>query len=153
MTAFIHNVAPGMPATSQRIPGADGWYPPANNIVTIGNGIGGGSQMSFYDVLTGYQIEKFNFNLIQYGPVAQLCFEVSGSLTNGSYFGIIIDDLQICKVGVTTDPRFIKPTTIAQSINYNDYRDLIFMDPIGGIGGLTPIEIDDTGSWDWDPYG
>lgn len=152
MTAFIHNIAPTMPATTaQRFPGADGWYPPANNIVTIGNGLGGGSQMSFYDVLTGYQIEKFNFNLIQYGPVAQLCFEVSGSLADNSYFGIIIDDLQICKVGVTTDPRFIKPTTIAQAINYQDYRDLIFMDPIGGTGGFIPIE--DTGSWDPGFYG
>lgn len=114
MTAFIHDVSSTMP--SLRTDGAAGWYPPDNNIVKIGNGYGGGTIMSFYDVLTGYQIEKFNFNLIQYGHPAQLCFEASGSLADSSYFGIIIDDLQICKVGVTTDSRFIKPTSISQDI-------------------------------------
>ena len=138
MTAFIHNVLPNIPAaTAQRVPGASGWYPPANNIVILGNGLEGGQVMSFYDILTGYQVEKFNFNLIQYGFPAQLCLEASGSLANGSYFGVIVDDLQICKVGVTTDSRFIKPVTIAQSVyTYDTY------DP----GNFVPIF--DTGSFD-----
>lgn len=115
LSVFIHNVQSQAPTPTGRIAGASGWYPPDNNIVKIGHGYQGGPQMSFYDVQTGYQIERFNFNVIQYGYPAQLCLEASGSLTDSSFFGIIIDDLQICKIGVTTDPRFIKPTTIAQN--------------------------------------
>lgn len=109
LRAFIHNVNTQIPSASARIPGASGWYPPDNNIVTIGNSYNGSPAISFYDIQTGYLIEKFNFNLIQYGFPAQLCFEASGSLTADNYFGIIIDDIQICKVGVTTDKNFIKP--------------------------------------------
>jgi len=116
MTAFIHNVLPQIPSSSARIPGADGWYPPANNIVTIGNQYNGGPEMSFVDIQTGYYVEKFNFNLIQYGYPAQMCLEVSGSLSDNAYFGIIVDEFEMCKVGVTTDARFIKPTSIAATI-------------------------------------
>jgi hypothetical protein len=116
MTAFIHNVIPQIPSSSARIPGADGWYPPTNNIVTIGNQYNGGPEMTFVDIQTGYFVEKFNFNLIQYGYPAQLCLEVSGSLADSKYFGIIVDEFEMCKVGVTTDARFIKPTSIATTI-------------------------------------
>lgn len=109
LRAFIHNVDIQIPSASARIPGAPGWYPPDNNIVTIGNGYSSSPIMSFNDLQTGFRLEKFNFNLIQYGYPAQLCFEASGSLVDSAYFGIIIDDIQICKVGVTSDIRFIKP--------------------------------------------
>lgn len=119
MTAFIHNVIPQIPSSSQRIAGADGWYPPENNIVYIGHGWNNGPQMVFNDPQSGYLIEKFNFNLVQYGYPAQLCLEVSGSLATNAYFGVIVDDVQICKVGVTSDPRFIKPTNTVQTIVNN----------------------------------
>ena len=107
LSAFIHNVTPQIPSSSARAPGADGWYPPDNAIVKIGNGYNGGPTMTFIETQTGYLVEKFNFNVIQYGYPAQLCLEASGSTTTG--FGIIVDDIQICKIGVTTDPAFLKP--------------------------------------------
>lgn len=122
MNVFIHNVIPQIPSSSARVAGADGWYPPTNNIVTIGNSYGGGPALSFYDIQTGYQIEKFNFNVVQYGYPAQLCIEAQGDLTSNTYFGIILNDLEICKVGVTTDPNFIKPATIAQTTLNNPYN-------------------------------
>ena len=122
MNVFIHNVIPQIPSSSARINGADGWYPPSSNIVTIGNNYGGGPALSFYDIQTGYQIEKFNFNVVQYGYPAQLCIEAQGDTNNNAYFGIILNDLQICKVGVTTDPKFIKPTTIAQTTANNPFN-------------------------------
>jgi hypothetical protein len=45
-----------------------------------------------------------------------MCLEVSGSLSDNAYFGIIVDEFEMCKVGVTTDARFIKPTSIAATI-------------------------------------
>jgi hypothetical protein len=113
MNVFIHNVQSGAPLPSSRTPGQAGWYPPANNIVTIGNAYNGGPALSFYDTQTGYLYERFNINLVQYGYPAQLCFEPSGSLADGSYFGCIVDDISYCKIGVTTDPRFIKPANFA----------------------------------------
>ena len=116
MTAFIHNVMPQIPSSSARIPGANGWYPPDNNIVSIGNSYGITPVMNFFDPASGYNYEYFDFNLIQYGYPAQLCLEASGSLANDNYFGIIVNDIQICKIGVTTDPAFIKPQTIATTV-------------------------------------
>jgi hypothetical protein len=119
MNVFIFDVATKSPPTpSERVTGRKGWYPPANNIVTIGQGYNGGPSMTFIDQQTGYLYERFNINLVQYGTPAQLCFEPSGSLDAGSYFGIIIDDISICKIGVTTDPRFVKPTTVASATSY-----------------------------------
>lgn len=115
LSVFLYNVALGSVVSQAglRVPGSAGWYPPDNNIVKIGNGYGGTPELSFYDVQSGYLIEKFNFNIVQYGYPAQLCIEPSGSLTDNAYFGVIVDDIKICKIGVTTDPAFIKPTTIA----------------------------------------
>jgi hypothetical protein len=131
LKVFIANVTASVPAPSARFPGADGWYPPDNNIIIIGNAYNGGSAMSFYDIQTGYKIEKFNFNVIQYGYPAQLCIEASGSLSENAYFGCVIDDIEICKIGVTTDPNFIKPTNILQStINIgNTLGTLVSLDP------------------------
>jgi hypothetical protein len=115
MNVFIHDVQTPAPTPVNRTPGTAGWYPPSNNIVTIGHAYNGGPAMSFYDAQTGYLYERFNINLVQYGYPAQLCFEPSGSLTDNSYFGCIVDDVSYCKIGVTTDPRFIKPSTIAMT--------------------------------------
>lgn len=125
MSVFIHDVATkSAPVPTERVPGTKGWYPPANNIVTVGHGYNGGPVMSFFDQQTGYYYERFNINLVQYGVPAQLCFEPSGSLVDNDYFGIIIDDVSICKIGVTTDPRFIKPATVASSVYYELPQDL-----------------------------
>lgn len=118
MSVFIHDVAsPVSPYPSRRVAGQPGWYPPDNNIVKIGNGYGASPTLAFNDPQTGYRIEKFNFNVIQYGYPAQLCLEVSGSLADDKYFGIIVDDIQICKIGVTTDPAYIKHTSVATQTN------------------------------------
>lgn len=116
MTVFIHDVQSSVPFSTKRVPGAGGWYPPANNIVTIGNKYKESPELVFYDIQTGYLVEKFNINVIQYGYPAQLCIEASGSLTDNAYFGIVVDELQICKIGVTTDPRFIKPVSVTQQV-------------------------------------
>lgn len=122
MTVFIHDVQSAIPSSSNRIPGASGWYPPENNIVTIGNGYGAAPVMSFIDPSSGYLTERFDFNVIQYGYPAQLCFEASGSLSSNAYFGIIIDDIQFCKIGVTTDPAFIKPQTVGSVVTERSVR-------------------------------
>lgn len=112
LLVFIHNINNIIPIPSGRIPGASGWYPPENNIVRIKNN----PAMSFINPATGYLIESFNINVIQYGTPAQLVFEASGSLADNKYFGCIIDDVEFCKIGVTTDPNLIKPTTPGQFI-------------------------------------
>jgi hypothetical protein len=112
LLVYIHNVNTQVPAPSARIAGANGWYPPEANIVRIKNT----PAMSFYNPSTGYLIENFNINVVQYGTPAQLVFEASGSLENDGYFGCIIDDVEFCKVGVTTDPTLIKPTTTAGAV-------------------------------------
>lgn len=112
LLVFIHNINNIIPIPSGRIPGASGWYPPENNIVRIKNN----PAMSFVNPATGYLIESFNINVIQYGTPAQLVFEASGSLADNKYFGCIIDDVEFCKIGVTTDPNLIKPTTPGQFI-------------------------------------
>ena len=151
MTAFIHNVIPTIPATSGRVVGADGWYPPDTNIATIGNGYGTSPVMTFYDLSTGYLVEKFNFNIIQYGYPAQFCLEASGSLTDNAFFGIIVDDLQICKVGITTDPRFIKPTSIGSTVTQGGGGSGEKKSPIPdgnvGIGVYGSGYWDDEGNW------
>jgi len=117
MSVFIHNVLPQIPSASARVPGADGWYPPDTNIIKVGNGYQATPIMTFSDANTGYLVERFSITVVQYGYPAQLCFEVSGSLADNKYFGIIVDDVQVCQTGVTTDPRFIKPLTIEERTN------------------------------------
>jgi len=136
MSVFIHNVIPQIPSSSARVPGALGWYPPENNIVRVGNGYGTAPAISFYDIQTGYTIEKFNINVIQYGYPAQLCIEASGSLADNAYFGIIVDDIQMCKVGVTTDPRFIKPYSLTQTVQNTSFVESIR----AGIDRINPGE-------------
>jgi hypothetical protein len=95
--------------------GKAGWYPPDRNIVKIGHGYSSGSitlpLMSWYDSATNFYYEEYDVNIIQYGSNAQLVFEAYP--INGAYAGGIISDVRFCKIGVTTDPAFIKPQSIA----------------------------------------
>lgn len=91
-------------------PGDVGYYPPDNNIIRIKNQ----PEMSFANPATGFLIETFNINVVQYGTPAQLVFEPSGSLVDEKYFGCIIDDVTFCKIGVSTDPNLIKPETTGE---------------------------------------
>ena len=91
--------------------GSDGWYPPDRNIVKIGHNYTTGNtttpSISWFDTATGFFYDEYDINIIQYGTPAQLVFEPSGE--SDKYFGTLIDDIEFCKVGVTTDPMFIKP--------------------------------------------
>ena len=107
LLVYIHNVNTTVPSPAGRVPGASGWYPPEANIVRIKNN----PAMSFINPSTGFLIESYNINVVQYGAPAQLVFEASGSLADNIYFGCIIDDVEFCKIGVSTDPNLIKPTT------------------------------------------
>ena len=119
LLVYIHNVNAMAPVLSNRLPGADGWYPPEANIVRIKNTPE--NPMQFDNPGNQYKIESFNINVVQYGFPAQLVFEASGSLNSNSFFGCIIDDVQFCKIGVTTDPALIKPTTTGGTLFYQDY--------------------------------
>lgn len=112
LLVYIHNVNSIAPTPTNRVAGATGWYPPEANIVRIKNN----PAMSFANPATGFLLETFNINLVQYGFPAQLVFEANGSLSFDSYFGCIIDDVQFCKIGVTTDPALIKPITTGEVI-------------------------------------
>jgi hypothetical protein len=94
--------------------GTAGWYPPDRNIVKIGHNYTSGSvstpSISWYDTATGFYYDEYDINVIQYGTPAQLVFEPSG--INDQYFGTLVDDIEFCKVGVTTDPLFTKPQAI-----------------------------------------
>lgn len=119
LAVFIHDVRSNPPASSSRTLGDSGWYPPLNNIVTIGNSYNTAPAISFNDGATGYTYEKYNINVVQYGYPAQLCFEACGDWSTGAAFGIIISDVKICKIGVTTDPRFLKPISTGEALNNN----------------------------------
>ena len=118
-------------------PGVAGWKPPSNNIVTIGHGYvyGGGAYttplISNFDPATNAWYDEYDITLIQYGSPGQLVFEPGGVTGSNSYFGTLIDDISFCKIGVTTDPNYVKPTATFESyINslvtyYTDPGDLI----------------------------
>lgn len=116
LLVYIHNINTRIPTPAGRVPGADGWYPPENNIVRIKNN----PAMSFVNPSTGFLIETYNINVVQYGAPAQLVFEASGSLADNTYFGCIIDDVEFCKVGISTDPNLIKPTTPAEFVEVSN---------------------------------
>ena len=106
---FIADVISTIPTPSNRTAGTSGWYPPNSNIITIKNQ----PAMSFYNPATGFFMESFNINVVQYGAPAQLVFEAGGDLSTDNYFGCVIDDVTFCKVGVSTDPNLIKQQTLA----------------------------------------
>lgn len=111
MNVFLYDVRSNFTTSSSGIPG---WYPPPQNIVKIGNqySVGGVTTpaISFIDSATGYLYDEYNINLIQYGTPAQLVFEPAG--VDDNWFGIVIDDVEFCKIGVTTDPYYIRPQIV-----------------------------------------
>jgi hypothetical protein len=126
LNVFIHNVNNRVqPTASGETPytGFAGNYPPLQNIATITFD----SNTQWIDSFTGYKYAQYQVELVQYGTPAQLVFEASGSgftnaislnNTTGQWqakgpvaFGGCIDDVKICKIGVTTDPYYIKPQT------------------------------------------
>lgn len=152
LAVFIHDVRSAPPASSSRTLGDSGWYPPLNNIVIIGNEYTFGNnttpEISFFDPNTGFTHEKFNFNLVQYGYPAQLCFEACGDWSTGAAFGIIISDVRICKIGVTTDPNFIKPTNVATALDIKNITlgvsqgDPVTLPPAGGsLGNINIVSV------------
>ena len=108
LKVFIADVLTVIPTPGNRTAGTSGWYPPNSNIITIKNQ----PAMSFYNPATGFFMESFNINVVQYGAPAQLVFEAGGDLSTENYFGCVIDDVTFCKVGVSTDPNLIKPQTL-----------------------------------------
>jgi len=128
LNVFIHNVNGVITPTSNPYGGLDGAYPPTQNITTFTFD----SNTQWTDTFTGYKYTQLSTTLVQYGFPAQLVFEASGSGFSNEYslandgtwdytgtgrrrdpiaFGGCIDDIQICKIGVSTDPYYIKPTT------------------------------------------
>ena len=108
LKVFIADVITRIPTPGNRTAGTSGWYPPNSNIITIKNQ----PAMSFYNPATGFFMESFNINVVQYGAPAQLVFEAGGDLSTDNYFGCVIDDVTFCKVGVSTDPNLIKQQTL-----------------------------------------
>lgn len=114
LLVFIADVRSQLPNNAaSRIEGTAGFYPPDANIIRIKNQ----PVMSFINPSTGFEIESFNINVIQYGLNASLCFEASGSLDNDKYFGCVIDDVEFCKVGATEDPSLTAPETVGTIID------------------------------------
>ena len=118
----------GTPVTNSiLITGREGFFPPANNVVTIGNGYSTTPTIAFYDSGSGYNVESYDILLVQYGEKAQLVFDASGleyqldsngyyKITNNvnqAFWGGVISDIEWCKIGVTTDDRFIKPANFS----------------------------------------
>ncbi len=128
LMVYIHDVASPLLTGSKWQKGTPGFYPPNNNIVTIGNGYGTAPLLRYYDSGSGAYVETFDIILVQYGDRAQLTFDASGielTLQNNDYYNInhvssvlpsspalwggMISDIEWCKIGTTTDPNFIKP--------------------------------------------
>lgn len=121
LNVYIHN-ANTVNIGSSGPYGKAGKYPPIQNIATITFD----SSTQWIDSFTGYKYAQYEIELVQYGTPAQLVFEASGSGftnadtidssgdwlvgdTNPQVFGGCIDDIRICKIGVTTDPNLIAP--------------------------------------------
>lgn len=97
--------------------GTPGWKPPFNNIVRIGSGYGVAPVLTNYDPYTGAWYDEYQITLIQYGTPGQIVFEPGGvSGSTDAYFGTLVDDISICKVGITTDPNYI-----ASDVQYSVY--------------------------------
>jgi hypothetical protein len=136
LRVFIHNVYSNITSGTPAFVGADGNYPPQQNITTITFD----QNTQWVDGFSGHRYAQFSTTLVQYGSFAQICFEAGGTDFNtvavynrnnlgrwtnagGSLifydtkaFGGCIDDIQICKIGRTTDPYYIKPETIGGTI-------------------------------------
>lgn len=89
--------------------GAPGWKPPSNNIVRIGHGYNAIPLLTNYDPYTNAWFDEYQITLVQYGTPGQIVFEPGGVTGSNfeKYFGTLIDDISICKIGLTTDPNFV----------------------------------------------
>ena len=91
--------------------GYTGQIPPIQNIVRVGhlyNDNGSVSPaISWFNEYENTYYDRYDVNLVQYGTPAQLVFDpfFSGSAA----FGCFITDVSFCKLGVVTDPEYIKP--------------------------------------------
>lgn len=119
MRVFIFDVSSSYTTSST---GVKGWYPPDQNIVKIGHAYSASGvvvpEITFSDSATGYYYDEYNINLVQYGTPGHLVFEPSGQ--DDSWFGVIVDDIQVCKIGVTIDPYFIQPSLVGNSAISNN---------------------------------
>lgn len=121
LMVYIADIATPL-SNLELVPGRQGFYPPSNNIVTIGNGYGVTPTIRFYDSGSGYNVDIYDIVLVQYGDKGQLVFDASGldiSLDSNGYYKIqsnnvfwggVISDIEWCKIGTTTDPAFVKPS-------------------------------------------
>jgi hypothetical protein len=136
LMVYIADVATPL-SNAALVPGREGFFPPTNNIVTIGNGYNSITPtIRFYDSGSGYNIDQYDLVLVQYGEKAQLVFDASGleleldtnpSVPVGTYkiynnisqsfWGGVISDIEWCKIGITTDPRFVKPSDFDTAFN------------------------------------
>ncbi len=133
---YIANVASPINSQANILPGADGVFPPKNNIVTIGDGYSTTPRIRFYDSGSGYSVDQYDIVLVQYGETGRLVFDASGlefepstdpayntdsymiyNNTNQAFWGGVISDIEWCKIGVTTDPRFLKPADFDELFN------------------------------------
>lgn len=130
LMVYIADVATSLSSLAF-VPGREGWFPPQNNIVTIGNGYSTTPSITFYDPGSGYNYDQYDIVLVQYGEKGQLVFDASGveyaldtngyyklyNNTNQAFWGGIISDIEWCKIGITTDPRFVKPVNFDNVFN------------------------------------
>jgi hypothetical protein len=130
LNVFIHNANRSNSSLGPAY-GTAGKYPPQQNIATIAFD----STTQWIDSFTGYKYAQYEVELVQYGTPAQLVFEASGSGftkadsidgstgewilgdTDPKVFGGCIDDVRICKIGVTTDPTLIAPEPPSAYLN------------------------------------
>ncbi len=136
LMVYIADVATPISNQLDFVRGRAGLFPPKNNIVTIGNGYGITPTIRFFDSGSGYNVDQYDLVLVQYGEKAQLVFDASGlefepntdptylpnsymiyNNTDQAFWGGIISDIEWCKIGVTTDPRFIKPVNFDDAFN------------------------------------
>ncbi len=143
LMVYIHDVSTPLLTGSRWQKGTSGFYPPDNNIVTIGNGYSTTPTLRYYDSGSGAFIDTYDLILVQYGDRAQLTFDASGieitsdEVNSGFYnlrhisadipanaplWGGMISDIEWCKIGVTTDPNFIKPTNFSETFTERPKR-------------------------------
>jgi len=118
LNVYIYDVgagAIGATTSSALQPGIASWYPSDNNIFKIRY-----SDISSALPLTSTYLQYETF-LVQWGQNGRLVFEASGS--NNQFFGICIDDVEVCQVGTTTDPNYIAPPSYI-------YEENIYLIPV-----------------------
>lgn len=118
LSVYIFNANTTLTTASAELKeGYTGQIPPSQNIVKIGhlykeNGVTSPA-LSWYNEFENTYYDRYDVNLVQWGTPAQLVFEpgFTGS-TNPNFsasFGCFITDVSFCKIGVVTDPEYIKP--------------------------------------------